>query len=374
MDGSAQSDARPTVDAPIGGSTGTPTSVSVGAGFACAAFTDGRVECWGENSQGQLGDGTATYSTKPVRATALTHGPVTAVSCGNEFTCVLLAPKGTVECWGLNASGQLGDGTTMNTKTPVAAMGLTGVKAIAARGLHTCALLADGTVSCWGMTTNASGGTSRVTVPTPVPGVTGATAIATGEDDACALLADATVACWGDGTSGALGNGSTTSSATPVPVPNVAGATAISAGESYACAVLGDGTVTCWGNDDAGTLGFRIDQLYSTTAVAVPGLTGATTIAAGYDHACALLANGTVSCWGDRFNGAVGDGRIEQSHASPSPVVQLSGVAQIDANGASSCAVLADSKAILCWGMNSFGQLGNGTTDSSGTPVMVQVL
>ncbi len=282
-----------------------------------------------------------------------------AVSVGGSFTCSLLE-GGAVACWGANGQGQLGDGTSSGPQTcygaacsptPVAVSGLTGATAISAGGAHACALLAGGTVACWGWNgygqlgdgtssgpqicanVGSTGSPQCSTTPVAVSGLTGATAIAAGYENTCALLAGGTVACWGDNSIGELGDGTTNGpqtcngginsgacSPTPVAVAGLTDATAISAGYQYACALLAGGTVACWGWNGYGQVGIDgptapgpemgpdmcsyggvggtpTTSSCSTTPVMVQGVTGATAISAGGYFACALVSGGAVMCW-----------------------------------------------------------------------------
>src|SRR5437773_2413717 len=228
----------------------TPTAVAGGGFHACMRLPDGTVQCWGRNNFGQLGngDGNLADSSVPVAVRGLTTA--TRVVTGDSHTCALLG-DGTVQCWGVGDSGQRGDGTFNNISTvPVAVVGLSNAVAVAARGYHSCALLGDGTVQCWGR--NAEGqlgdGSSIGTrAPTRVIGITGALAVSGGFQHTCALLSDGTVQCWGRNAEGQLGDGTTTSSSTPVRVGGVTGAVAVSAGILHTCALLANGTVKCWG-------------------------------------------------------------------------------------------------------------------------------
>src|SRR5947208_2348133 len=229
----------------------TPTAVAGGGFHACMRLPDGTVQCWGRNNFGQLGngDGNLADSSVPVAVRGLTTA--TRVVTGDSHTCALLG-DGTVQCWGGGDAGQRGDGTFNNRPTvPVAVVGLgTAVAAVTGGFYHTCALLGDGTVQCWGR--NAEGqlgdGSSIGTrAPTRVIGITGALAVSGGFQHTCALLSDGTVQCWGRNAEGQLGDGTTTSSSTPVRVGGVTGDVAVSAGILHSCALLANGTVKCWG-------------------------------------------------------------------------------------------------------------------------------
>src|SRR2546427_523474 len=204
----------------------TPTAVAGGGFHACMRLPDGTVQCWGRNNFGQLGngDGNLADSSVPVAVRGLTTA--TRVVTGDSHTCALLG-DGAAQCRGRNDDGDLGDGTFTASSTPVPVGGLTGAAAVAGGFYHTCALLGDGTVQCWGR--NAEGqlgdGSSIGTrAPTRVIGITGALAVSGGFQHTCALLSDGTVQCWGPNGAGELGDGTTTSAGTPAPGGGVTGA------------------------------------------------------------------------------------------------------------------------------------------------------
>ena len=282
----------------------------------CAVTTSGTVQCFGNNQDGQLGNGSTSdasaanvngYVTKPVTVSGVEGA--TAVSAGVEFACALVS-GGAVKCWGYGGDGELGNGDTASSDVPVAVSGLSGATAISAGYEMACALETGGTVQCWGFNYYGGLGTNIVGVsatPVPITGVSGATAISVGVDSACAVVAGGGVECWGDNSLGQLGTSAVSSSSTPLTVTGISGATAVSVGYDFACALLTGGTVQCWGDNAHGELGTPV----TTTAAGarpptdagappttVPGVSGATAIAAGYQSACALLTDGTVRCWG----------------------------------------------------------------------------
>jgi alpha-tubulin suppressor-like RCC1 family protein len=352
------------------------TGVSAGGQYTCMRLPDGTVQCVGRNQFGQLGNGTFADSSVPVAVSGLTT--VTRVAAGDEYACALLG-DGTVQCWGAGNSGQRGDGTfNLTSPVPVAVRGLTGAVAVSGGYEHACALLADGTLRCWGRnvdgqlgdgtTANPSTGPPGSSVPVAVKGIGSAEAITTGAYHTCALLLpDRTVQCWGRNDDAQLGDGTRAPSSTPVRVGGITDAVAVSGGGYHTCALFGDGTVRCWGRNDDGQLG-NGTRATSFTPERVGELTGAVAISGGYEHTCALLGDGTVQCWGRNEFGQLGDGTTVSS-STPVRVVGLTGAVAITGGWwHHTCALLGDGT-VRCWGQNDFGQLGNGTTTGSFTPV-----
>jgi alpha-tubulin suppressor-like RCC1 family protein len=289
-----------------------------------------------------------------------------SVSAGDEHTCGLVH-DGTVRCWG--TGGVLGDGTENGSTTPVRVQGISTASAVSAGGYHTCALLTDGKASCWGGSWSGQLGdgthdTDVRTTPVAVTGLTAATAIAGGEAHTCALITGGTVRCWGNGDHGDLGAGTTSEHDTPVTVPGITTATAIAAGTDSTCAVLADGTVQCWGWNGSGQLGDGT-QTDRTSPVAVQGITTARTIDLGDQHACAVLADHTVRCWGSGDYDQLGD---SSSDTSATPVV-VSGItdAIAVAGGEAGTCVLHAGATVSCWGATDDGYLGTGSLLASPT-------
>jgi alpha-tubulin suppressor-like RCC1 family protein len=359
----------------VSGLTSGVDAIAVSGSHTCALTAGGSVQCWGRNSYGQLGDGTTTDRTTPVDVSGLTSG-VDAISAGESHTCALTA-GGSVRCWGCNNHGQLGDGTTTDRNMPVDVSGLTsGVDAIAAGDYHTCALTAGGGVQCWGDNAFGQLGDETTTdrnMPVDVSGLTsGVDAIAAGRYHTCALTAGG-VKCWGRNVYGQLGDGTTTRRTTPVDVSGLAsGVDAIAAGEDHTCALTAGGGVKCWGSNEYGQLG-NGKFGYGPIPADVGGLTsGVAAIAAGRYHTCALTAGG-IKCWGSNGDGQLGDGTTTW-RTTPVDVSGLtSGVDAIAAGDYHTCALTAGG-GVKCWGYNGYGQLGDGTTTWRTTPVDVSGL
>ena len=297
--------------------------------------------------------------------------PAGRVGAGNRFSCAL-RPDGFVRCWGRNTSGQLGDGTTIDRLTPVAVSGLANAIDITVGIAHACAVLADGTVRCWGNNSQGrlgDGTTIDRTTPVAVTGLSGVVGVSSSFHN-CALLNNGTVRCWGSNGIGQLGDGTSTARPTPVQVVGLNDVVSVSTGNSHTCAVRADGTAWCWGRNDFGHLGNGTTSPFETTPQQVGGIINGVAITAGSEHACALLANGSVQCWGVNNAGQLGDG-TQTNRSLPVAVGDLgtNAVAVSTGNG-HSCALLADGSA-RCWGTNPQGQLGNGTTTVRTTPVQV---
>lgn len=366
-------DAEPARDAPVasedgdgavgdvdgGGTPGGGNVVALDGGTyaMCAVRASGTLHCWG-----------------PV---AGLPPDVSGVAVGFRHTCAVTA-EGEVWCWGANEFGQLGDGTITARSTPGRVVGLSGpAQSVAASYNHTCALLRDGGVQCWGA--GASGQvTGRnainwapVTVRLPRPAV----AIGAGYAHNCAVLDDGSIQCWGLNRNGQLGNGMMEEMREqPVAVVGLAGpATAVAPGGEFTCARLATGDVQCWGRNRDEEIGIdsRENDVLAPATLSLGGM--AASVVAGLTHACAPMADGTVRCWGSSWDGQAGIGERGIARV-PTLVSGLPGpVEVVGAGDRSSCAALVDGS-VYCWGKNDNGQLGDGTRMDRYAPVRVTAL
>ncbi len=354
--------------------TGISTAESLAGGLehACVGLTSGAVKCWGNNGADALGDGRPTRSSTPASVSLLSGELASAVAVGQNHSCMLLA-DGKVKCWGYNNGGRLGDSTTVNSATPKSAA--TTVAQTVSAGLgHTCSVLTDLTVGCWGANGEGQLGNGTLTSSSSlvaVTGVTGASKVSAASNHTCVLLNSQNVRCWGNNDVGQLGDTTTTDSSTSVATSVAAEAVDISAGYDHACAALNNGgarRVECWGGNNDGQLGNNTTTS-APTPVTVIGLVNPIAVAAGRNHTCALDLSGTVYCWGQNDSGELGDGTLTQRLTA----VQVSGISDATAIASGSyhsCARLSQGT-VKCWGKNEFGQLGNGATTDSAVPVFV---
>ena len=371
------------------------TAIAGGDYHSLALRSDGTVWTWGENAYGELGNDTLSGSDTPVQVLGPGgSGHLTGIVAiaGIGFHSLALRSDGTVWAWGDNGYGQLGNGTTTNSETPVQVVGpggsgyLTGIVAIAGGLYHSLALRSDGTVWTWGYNYYGAPTNSETPVQVVGPGgsgfLTGIVAVAGGSTDSLALRNDGTVWAWGYNEYGELGNGTFTTSGTPVQVVGpggsgyLTGIVAIAGGSVHSLAVRSDGTVWAWGYNEYGQLGNGA-LTTSDTPVQVLGpggsgyLTGMVAVAGAVYHSLALRSDGTVWAWGNNAYGELGNGTFAESE-TPVQVSGLSGVVAI-AGGDYHSLALAPPGATKLAQTISFTQAAPGTASYNSTfPVAAQ--
>jgi alpha-tubulin suppressor-like RCC1 family protein len=287
--------------------TSTPTSVpGVSSGVkqlatangapthSCAIMTTGALKCWGTGTEGQLGNGASVDSATPV--TAISSGVVSA-SVGGDRTCAVLS-DGTAKCWGLNTNGELGDGTKVNKNSPVTVAGATDIKQFAMGYGHTCYLTNAGGVKCIGLNTSAQLGNGTKTSSATLVDVTGLSSgverLYAGSLNTCAKMTTGATMCWGSNSSGTLGISGATSYATPT---RIADFDDLKMGQGHVCGVI-NGAAKCMGQGAMGRLGNGgTTDVGSPTTVSGLGA-GVAAAKAGYYFSCALMQTGAVKCWG----------------------------------------------------------------------------
>ncbi len=306
---------RSTPEGVLGLTTGI-TAITAGMSHGCAVTGAGNVKCWGWNLNGQLGNGTTSASSSlPVfvknSSGSSNLAAITAVSAGQDFGCALTTGGG-VKCWGVNTSGQLGDNSTNERHLPVDVSGLSsGIKKIVAGSEHACALTTGGAVKCWGENLSGQLGDGSNTdrhTPANVTGLSsGVIALAAGGSHTCAVMNDGSVLCWGANQSGQLGDGSNDNHNTPVAVSGLtSGYKDVTAGGTHSCGLSETGSVKCWGYNSYGQLGDGTNN-DSSVPVDVVGLTNIVSLSAGWSHTCTVGDDGGIQCWGYNAYGQLGD-------------------------------------------------------------------
>ncbi len=324
---------------------GAVADVAIGLDHMCAVLTDGAVKCVGNNTSGQLGstvnNGVMSVNNSP--QTVPLTGPAGAIIAGQFFTCALLR-DGAVQCWGTNQYGQLGvayhSGTIDPTPSPQT-LSLTGPATLIAGGKfqHSCAVIQGGSVQCWGsnfygnLASAINAGTSfnpLLPVGGGVGGVT--TGAAAGNSHTCVTKQDGAVECFGNNYRGQLGGSTNLNTGNANSAPSAAtlgaAATQVAAGQGSTCALLSGGSVSCFGDNEYGQLGNSTDvgaSVAHPVPTAVTGLAGPVLkIAAGYNHACAIIQSGPVQCWGMNGTGQLGQDPSTLVFSSPTTVAGLS--------------------------------------------------
>ena len=372
--------------------------MSVGYSHTCAILDNGDLKCWGSDQYGQLGDGGSNTNTNAPSSTPIDLGSgrtAVAVSAGDLHTCAIL-DNGDLKCWGRDNYGQLGDGgSNTNTNAPSStAINLgTGRTAVAvdAGDLHTCAILDNGDLKCWGWDSKGQLGDGGSNTNTNAPSSTAinlgtgrtAVAVAVGYSHTCAILDNGDLKCWGLDNYGQLGDGGSNTdtnapSSTPIDLGSGRTAVAVDAGKLHTCAILDNGDLKCWGLDDKGQLGDGGSNTNTNapSSTAINLGTGRTAVAAsvGYYHTCAILDNGDLKCWGSDQYGQLGDGGSNTDTNAPSSTAINLGTGRTAvavATADHTCAILDNGEA-KCWGYDASGQLGDGGSNTNqGSPVAV---
>ena len=351
----------------------------------CMQAADGTVSCWGQNtaSYGLLGNNsTVSTSNIPVPASALNvNGKMIDIAGGYSGHMCALREDGTVWCWGMGSSGQLGNGANTNSKVPVQVSNLNNVVSISTGYKHSCAIKSDGSMWCWGEGGTVGDGTSTArNTPVQVMGMSsGVISMATGNKFSCAGKADGTAWCWGYNANGRLGDGTTTNSYSPVQVEGLDTVVSMTGGYDHTCAVTVDRTAWCWGAGMDGQLGNGITTQGELAAdyltpVQVQGLTDIYKLTTGDHHTCSIKMDRTLWCWGRNTSGQLGNGVATGYSSVPVQVLNIDNVASVTSLGyMHTCATKTDGSA-WCWGTNQYGQLGNGQTGSgTGSSVPVRV-
>jgi alpha-tubulin suppressor-like RCC1 family protein len=369
--------------------------VATGTYYTCSWQKSGAVTCWGDNDWRQLGVGDnmpPDNATAPVPVAGVSG--VMSVAAGGSHVCALMGMGQNISCWGSNFAGSLGRATRIVADTPVKALTPGTNVAVDVGDQHGCAVDMGGTISCWGMNDLRELGTTAIKgsgTPLQVPMLMGVTGTAVGQDHACALMGTK-VKCWGHAQYGPLGDGNNPYIQSNPVVFGASPISAIGAGGSFTCGILPGGQVTCSGSNAFDRLGhpggdqaspglvMTDPALFDASVPSVdageggvieagpppspPPFGGATKLAIGDDHSCAVYSGGKVACWGHSSNGECGSDN-DYAVTYPNDIALPAAALDVASGGAHSCAVLNDGT-IRCWGNNDNGQLGGaGGNDSS---------
>jgi alpha-tubulin suppressor-like RCC1 family protein len=372
--GTAQAAARVTAPA--------RTSVFASADYTCGLASNGAAHCWGLNSTGQLGTSNAPWIGE-ARPVAVTGGVVFETLAVGETTTCGLTPAGTAYCWGYNEGGQVGDGSA-TTQWPYAVIeprpvagGLVFTAIAVAGGWprdnHACAIATDGRAYCWGDNGQGqlgNGSTSGSATPVPVAGGLRFTHISAGYGFTCAIAIDGRAFCWGRNDAGQLGTGNGNgASAVPVEVTGSVRFARLDSGRAHTCAIDRSHALFCWGDNPTGALGTGSSGAALPTPTAIAPAIRFVAISAGGNHTCGITLTAGAYCWGGNHPGALAIGSVNDSHV-PQPVVGGTAFRTIDAGGSHTCAVDAAGRA-SCWGDKGHGKLGEGSIGYADTPVPV---
>jgi alpha-tubulin suppressor-like RCC1 family protein len=348
--------------------------LAAGRDFTCAVNNTGAVYCWGNNTHGQLGNGTRVNSNIPVRVDGITDAKT--VTAGWGHACALLS-SGGVECWGNNADGELGQGTLVDRIRPVVVEGLaSGAIALDAGDFHTCAATASNGLKCWGKNTYGQlGDWTKIDRSLPVDSPFfggGVSDVAAGWGHTCVQTTEGWAKCWGNNAYGQMGFGKLTDIHLPAEdVVNLNGRVVkVTADGNQTCVLTAGGGAQCWGDNRYGQLGDGTTQK-QYEPVQVTGLTsGVNNVEAGWNHTCAVISGGELKCWGWNFYGQLGEGTT-MNQSVPARVEYLTdGVRSIAVGWGHTC-VVTELGVVKCWGLNGSGQLGDGTWADSKVPLTV---
>ena len=379
-------------------------SIAVGDQFACVLTRNGQIRCWGTNLYGQLGRGhTIDPKNNPDETVIFNDGsalkPLIAlqVAAGKQHACAV-AKWGDVYCWGSGGGKQLGNNSTADSSIALKVPSLTSASlkavSVSVGEIHSCALLSDRTIKCWGSNALGELGDGTGTdngVPVGVSGITGSTAVTSAVSLSsqyhfnCAVMADTSAMCWGENGSRQLGSSSNPASFYPSPNQVVnSGAAAnnfvsVTAGQTHACGLTSDSRLRCWGSHNMGELGHGASiSSFIVPSVELATISSVGAVAAGTASTCFLKTDKTVACTGDKNYGSLGDGSSSSYVTSPVSTLVFTGgskntqVVAISAYSRTYCAVLADSR-VFCWGRSTGFILGNGSATDQPTPAAVEI-
>jgi len=360
--------------------------LATGGSHSCAILENGSAMCWGLDNYGQLGDGgDATNLNKPTSFVSIDEGrTVSQIYARHSRTCIILSDS-TASCWGFNEDGQSGDDSTNTYKSPSAKVQFPDGKLVKSMGMglkHTCAILEDDTLTCWGLDAfgalgNGNSDTTDKYTPQTIstPADRKVVKVEPGATHTCILLDDGGVMCWGRDNVGQLGNGDTGDTIhTPssnVELPEGRAATDLSVGDHHSCALLDNGSVTCWGLNNFGQLGDNTTTNRLTPVYAhLPKGSPVVSVSVGPHSSCAILQNSSLYCWGHNNYGRLGIGVSGGVYSTPMYVEGATDIVALRLDYDHICG-LSENGSMSCWGRSKYGPLGIGQAGDQNTPQLV---
>lgn len=364
-DGTTTNHSKPALT--VGLSSVTVAAVAAGENHSLALDTAGRVWAWGDNVYGGLGDGTTTDRSSPVQVKGLSGVIVKAIAAGDRFS-VAVDSSGYVWTWGYNSYGQLGNGTTVNSSTPVQVKGISGFPTtIAAANNWAAATSNNGQVYLWGDGKSTASGVIH-------PGGLSFVKVALGAETVYALDSSSIVWAWGSNADGEIGDGTTLSRTSPTQISALRGKgiTQIVAGQEFALALSSGGILYSWGANEKGQAGIEVSSVV-TSAVELATWGDVREVSAGQYHSLAVATNDELLAWGEDDYAQLSNGNEASNEAQF--VVGLEGLVVKTSAGGNDHSMMVDSGGTAwSWGRNNYGQLGDGSTTDKTAPVMVKGL
>ena len=357
--------------------------LATGNSHSCAILENGSAMCWGLDNYGQLGDGgDATNLNKPTSFVSIAEGQSVDQIYARQLRTCIIFDDNSASCWGFNEDGQAGDDSTNTYKSPSVKVQFPdgkGVKSIGMGLKHTCAILEDDNLTCWGLDSygalgNGNLDTSDKYTPQTIttPSDRKVVKVEPGATHTCILLDDGGVMCWGRDNVGQLGNGDTSDTIhTPssnVELPEGRAATDLSVGDHHSCALLDNGSITCWGLNNYGQLGEntttnRLIPVYAQ----LPDSSSAVSVSVGPHSSCAILENSSLYCWGHNHFGRLGIGVTGGIYLTPMFVEGPTNIVDLSVNYDHVCG-LYENGSVSCWGRGKYGPLGIGSGSDKNTP------
>lgn len=356
---------------------GSTTSYLAPTGYyTCSLNHLGWINCWGANVTGQFGNGNTAGTNRqlPIRSGIIQIDTARSGSGSSSGTTYVITNTGVLMSWGDNIFGKLGTGVDGGASfTPQIVDINTRYKFIKSQYRHTCGITKTDILKCWGYNTDGNlgdGTNTQRNFPVVIDGATTYKAVAVGAYHTCAITMAGVLKCWGLNSNSQLGDGTNTQRFNPVVITSGTAYASVSVGLTHSCAITSAGALKCWGSDDMGQMGDGGIAISRSTPYSVDSGNTYISVSAADDSTCAITTGGVLKCWGGNTTGQLGDGTTVDR---TTPVVIDSGVnyISVSAGGYHSCGITT-SNLMKCWGYNLLGQLGIGVTGGTqATPTVI---